>query len=103
MIWAYLYKNCSLEEGAPPSASLEVNLVVTRDGKPVSNMTLDGLAMTGAWHDVTAGRMTRLWRAARAVHSLLLPLPWPQHNSPSVHAYVLCRLMCGRRRQAFLF
>eukprot|EP00882_Tetradesmus_deserticola_P000389 GHRQ01000427.1.p1 GENE.GHRQ01000427.1~~GHRQ01000427.1.p1 ORF type:complete len:324 (+),score=93.15 GHRQ01000427.1:307-1278(+) len=46
-VWTYLYKNCSLAEGDLPSAGVEVNLLLTADGKPVGGMVLDGVAMTG--------------------------------------------------------
>lgn len=46
-MWTYLYKNCSLEGDTPPSAGVEVNLMLTRDGKPFGGVTVDGVAMTG--------------------------------------------------------
>lgn len=47
-VWNYLYRNCSLTNETLPSAGVEFNATLLRDGKPVGNVTLDGVAMTGA-------------------------------------------------------
>jgi hypothetical protein len=47
-VWTYLYGNCSLTGDVPPSAGVEVNLLLTRDGKPFGGVPVDGVAMTGA-------------------------------------------------------
>eukprot|EP00878_Enallax_costatus_P001339 GHUV01001486.1.p1 GENE.GHUV01001486.1~~GHUV01001486.1.p1 ORF type:complete len:290 (+),score=65.35 GHUV01001486.1:127-996(+) len=47
IVWNYLYGNCSVPDGSPPSAGVEFNVTATRNGKPLSNVTLDGVAMTG--------------------------------------------------------
>jgi hypothetical protein len=46
-VWTYLYGNCSLDGETPPTAGLEVNLMLTKDGKPFGGVALDGVAMTG--------------------------------------------------------
>jgi hypothetical protein len=55
VIWAYLYKNCSLSADVPvPSAGLEVNITLLDGTKPVGNVTLDGLVMTGTTNSAAA-------------------------------------------------
>ncbi|WIA40752.1 hypothetical protein OEZ86_004434 [Tetradesmus obliquus] len=46
-VWTYLYGNCSLTGDVPPSAGVEVNLMLTQDGRPFTGVTVDGVAMTG--------------------------------------------------------
>eukprot|EP00879_Flechtneria_rotunda_P012803 GHRR01013368.1.p1 GENE.GHRR01013368.1~~GHRR01013368.1.p1 ORF type:complete len:235 (+),score=75.30 GHRR01013368.1:621-1325(+) len=46
-IWNYLYHNCSLAEGEVPTAGAEFNATLLQDGKPASNVTIDGITMTG--------------------------------------------------------
>lgn len=47
-LWQYLYKNCSVAAGEDPSAGAVFNVSITRGGKPLSGVTLDGVGMTGA-------------------------------------------------------
>ena len=48
-LWQYLYNNCSYP-GEDPSAGAAFNISITRGGKPLSDMTLDGLGMIGKRH-----------------------------------------------------
>jgi hypothetical protein len=47
ILWQYLYGNCSVAAGVDPSAGAVFNVSITRDGKPLSGVTLNGLGMTG--------------------------------------------------------
>lgn len=45
-LWQYLYKNCSTD-GGPPVAGAAFDVTITRNGKPLSGVPLDGVGMTG--------------------------------------------------------
>lgn len=45
-LFQYLYKNCTYE-GQDPSAGAVFNVTVSREGKPLSGVTFNGLGMTG--------------------------------------------------------
>lgn len=45
-LWQYLYGNCTYA-GEDPSAGAAFNISVTRGGKPVKDVVVDGLGMIG--------------------------------------------------------
>lgn len=44
-LWAYYYKNCTQNQ----SSSVEVNITLTANGKPLSDYNVTGESMTGEW------------------------------------------------------